>query len=84
MPKVAFLGLMHFRVTLPRAVLGRTRCSNQRRIEDGTGLEQQAFARKHGIHGFQYLLSKAMGFEQVMEAQDVGTPSLALGFVRLN
>ena len=42
-PLIAFLGLVHLRVTLTRAVLGKAGCGNQGGIHHRAGLKHQAF-----------------------------------------
>jgi hypothetical protein len=70
MPLVALLGLVHLRVTLARAVLGRTGCRNQGGVHHRALFEQQAFGGQRGVDGGQDLNADVVGFEQVAKAQD--------------
>jgi hypothetical protein len=71
-PLVAFLGLVHLRITLTRAVLGRAGRCNQRGINDRAGLEHQAFGDQGGVDRGQQLNAQVVHFEQVTKAQDGG------------
>src|SRR5450755_1692592 len=55
MPLVPLLGLMHLRIALALAVLGRRRSRDDRRIDDGAGGDAQAFARKVMVYRVQHL-----------------------------
>ena len=48
-PVVAFLRLMHFRVTLARLVFGRTRCTDDGGVHNRAFFEQQAFLAQQPI-----------------------------------
>jgi len=69
-PLVALLGLVHLRISLTRAVLGRAGCCNQSGIHDRTSLEHQAFGDQGGVDRGQQLSAQVVLFEQVTKAQD--------------
>jgi hypothetical protein len=78
-PLVALLGLMHLRVALAGAVLGRTGRGNQRGIDHRTALEQQALGRQRGVDRPQYVDAELVSFEQVTKPQDAHAIRKALG-----
>jgi hypothetical protein len=71
-PLVALLDLVHLRITLTHAVLGRARHCNQRGIDGRSGLEHQAFGDQGGVDRDQQLNAQGVLFEQVAKAQDGG------------
>lgn len=71
-PLVAFLGLMHFRVTLAAAVLGGTGCGNQGGIDHGANFEHQALGGQGGIDGGHDLDAQVVFFEQMAKPQNGG------------
>ena len=78
-PLVAFLGLVHLRVTLTGAVLGGAGCCNQSGVHHRTGLEQQAVGGELGVDHLQDLRAQIMRFEQVAKSQDADPVRNALG-----
>jgi GalNAc-alpha-(1->4)-GalNAc-alpha-(1->3)-diNAcBac-PP-undecaprenol alpha-1,4-N-acetyl-D-galactosaminyltransferase len=79
-PLVAFLALVHFRVSLTSAVLGRTGCGNQGCINHRARLEHQAFGGQGGVDSGHDLQAQVVRFEQVSKPQDsalVGQPHSA-------
>ena len=71
-PLVSLLGLVHLRVTLARAVLGRCGRSNQGRVNHPTGLEHQTTINQPGVDTRQHLNSQLMRFKKMAEPQDGG------------
>ena len=71
-PLIALLGLVHLRVPLAGAVLGRTGGGNQGGIDNRAGLEQQTCLSKHGIDGIKHRLGQLVRFQQVPETKDGG------------
>ena len=84
-PLVALLGLVHLRVALALAVLGRAGRGNQGRINGRSILERQTFTRQGGIDGGHQHLAQRIGFEQMTESQNralirqSGGPRIKLG-----
>ncbi|MCY1543324.1 hypothetical protein D9M68_791370 [compost metagenome] len=68
-PLVAFLGLMHVRIALAFAILGRGRRGDQRGIDDGAFLEQQTPAGQMLVDRFKQRPRQLMGFQQPAESQ---------------
>ena len=76
-PLVAFLALVHLRVTLAASVFGRTGYCDQRGGHHRTSLQQQPFAAQHGVDRRQDLQRQLVLFQQVAKPQDralVGQP----------
>jgi hypothetical protein len=69
-PLVAFLGLVHFWVKLPRVVLGGAGSDNQGCINDSTRFEQQTPLDQLGVHGGKNLRGQVVGFKHVTESED--------------
>ena len=69
-PLVAFLGLVHLRVTLTGAVLGGAGCRNQSGVHHRIGLEQQALGGQLGVDHLQDLWAQLVRFEQMTKSQD--------------
>jgi hypothetical protein len=72
MPLVALLGLMHFRVTLTRVILGRGRCGNQGGIDDTTFAHEQALLRQVQVDGVKDGLGQMLRLEQTPKLQQCG------------
>jgi hypothetical protein len=68
-PFVAFLGLVHLRVTFATLILRRGRCSNDRPVDDRAFLEQQTFQRQMRVDGSEDALSQTMGLQQTAELE---------------
>ena len=69
-PLVAFLGLVHLRVTLTRAVLGGAGRCDQSGINDRACFEQQAPLDQIGVHGGKNLRGQVVGFKQLAESEN--------------
>ena len=64
-PLIALLGLMHFRVTLARAVLSRARCGDGGGIDRCAASQHQAFGSEHVVDGLKELLGQVVSLHQV-------------------
>ena len=69
-PLIALLGLVHLRVPLAAAVLGRTGGVDQGGINGGTGLEHQPTRGEQFVDQLQHGGGQPVLFQQVPEAQD--------------
>jgi len=78
-PLVALLGLMHLRVALAGAVLGRTGRGDQGGVHRRAGLEHQPFLGKGGVDRGQQLDAQVVLFEQMPKPQDGGLIGQARG-----
>lgn len=66
-PLVALFGLMHFGITLARAVLGRTRRRDQRGIDHCAAPEQQALGGQSGVDHGQDLDAQVAGGKEFFD-----------------
>ena len=64
MPLVALLGLVHLRVALAFAILGRAGCCNQRGVDGRAVFERQPFGGQRAVDGGQYLQAELVLFER--------------------
>ena len=78
-PLIALLGLMHLGITLTRAVLGRTRCSNQGGVNNRSGLKQQTSLGQGCVDGRHDLLAQVVGFKKMAKPQNSGFIRKAYG-----
>ena len=69
-PLVALLGLVHLRVTLAVAVLGRTRRADDRRIDDRTGADLEALLSQVRVDRGEDLRAQLIGLQQMAELAD--------------
>src|SRR6202041_1399515 len=69
---VAFLGLMHLRIALLLAVLGRRRGGNDGRVHDGTGGDADALAFQIQVHRIQDLAIQLMLLKKMAEVENRG------------
>jgi len=68
----AFLGLMHLRIALLLAVLGRRRGGNDGRVHDGTGGDADALAFQIQVHRIQDLAIQLMLLKKMAEVENRG------------
>ena len=78
-PLVAFLGLVHFGVTLAGTILGGIRCRNQSGVHHRAGLEQQAVESQLGVDHLQDLRAQLVRLEKMAKSQDADAVGDALG-----
>jgi len=69
-PLLALGGLMHLRVALALSVLGRTRCADDRRIDDRALADLDAVVRQIRVHPRQQLLAELVPLQQMTELAD--------------
>ncbi len=72
MPLIALLGLIHFRVTLTRAILGRGRCGNQGGIDDTAFAHEQTLLRQVQIDRLKDRFGQMLCLEQAPKLQQRG------------
>lgn len=71
-PLIALLRWMHFRITLTLLILGRGRRGDDRRIDNGAFLEDQALHGQQRIDGRKDTLGQLAPFEYPAELQQGG------------
>ena len=69
-PLIALFGLMHFRVKLAGAVLGRVGCGDDGGIDHGAALQHEAFGFEYAVDRRKELLGHIVTLHQVAKAQD--------------
>lgn len=69
-PLIALFRLMHFLITLARAVPGRTGCGHDGGITRCAALQHQAFDSVHILRGLKEFLDQIVTLRQVAKAQD--------------
>ena len=77
-PLTTRLRLMHLRVALAAAVLGRAGCGDQGCVYGRAALEQRALGSQRAVDGGQYLNAQLVLLEQVAKPQDAHTVRDAL------
>ena len=75
---VALLSLVHLRVALAVLVLGRTRCMDQRSIDDGALTQRQTAVTEIAIDDGQDAGSQFVFLKQTAEVEDGGFVGNAL------
>lgn len=69
-PFIAFLGLVHFRVSLTFLVLGRAGCGDNRGINNGAFSHHQALLSQLGAYGIEDHLAQFVTLKQMTEAEN--------------
>jgi hypothetical protein len=71
-PLLTLLGLMHLRVALAIGIFGRTRCGNDRGVDDRALRQAQTASLQDATYLLEDLRSKLVLFQQVAEAHHCG------------